>query len=255
MKKEIIKAAKTVSTIIKKNSPTILAGTAIVGVGSTAILSSVATKKSMEDINDLAERGETEPTKAEIIKTCWVHYVPAVISGVGTIACIIGGQAINGKRLAAMSSLYAMSETALKEYKEEATKLLGEKKASAIKDAINKNKVDANPPKDGEIILANKDGIICYESISGRYFKAQPDTIKAAENELNRTMITGDSRCSVNDWYYQLGIPGTKYGDEMGWTVDCMLETRFTSSLMDDATPVLVIDYVHGPFPWYRDVT
>ena len=256
MKKEFIQVAKTVGAMLKKNSPVILTGTAMAGLLSTTVLAVRATPKALDRIADASidEKGNViELTKWEKLQVAAIEYVPTAISFVGTGACIIGAQTINGRRLAAMSALYSMSETALKDYKEEVLKTVGGKKSESIKDAINKKKVDDNPPNDKNVIVTGRGEVLCYETISGRYFKSTADVINKAENELVRQMNLGDSRISVNEWYYGLGLTGTKLGDEMGWTIESPLEVRFTSSLASDGTPVLCVDYVNDPFPWYRD--
>lgn len=256
MKKEIVQTIKTVGTMLKKNSPIILTGTAMAGLLSTTVLAVKATPKALDRIADASidkDGKAVELTKWEKVKVASIEYVPTAISFVGTGACIIGAQTINGRRLAAMSALYSMSETALKDYKEEVLKTVGAKKSESIKDAINKKKVDENPPSDKNVIMTGKGEVLCYETITGRYFKSNADEINKAENEIVRQMNLGDSRISVNEWYYALGIDGVKLGDEMGWTIETPLEVRFTSSLTSDGTPVLCVDYVNDPFPWYRD--
>lgn len=256
MKKEFIQVAKTVGTMLKKNSPVILTGTAMAGLLSTTVLAVKATPKALDRIADASidENGNViELSKWEKFKVAALEYVPTAISFVGTGACIIGAQTINGHRLAAMSALYSMSETALKDYKEEVLKTVGAKKEENIRDSINTKKVQKNPPEEKEVIITGKGEVLCYETITGRYFKSNADEIHRAENELVRQMNLGDRRISTNDWYYALGLDGTKLGDEMGWTIETPLEVKFTSSLASDGTPVLCVDYVHDPFPWYRD--
>lgn len=258
MKKEFVQVFKTIGTMAKKNSPVILTGTAMAGLLSTTILAIRATPRALDRIGDasidLKDGEPVELTTWEKVKAAWIEYVPTAISFIGTGACIIGAQAINGRRLAAMSALYSMSETALKDYKEEVLKTVGPKKEGSIKDAINSKKVSNNPPDEKDVIVTGKGEVLCYETISGRYFKSAADEINRAENQLVRQMNLGDSRISVNEWYYAIGLAGTKLGDEMGWTIETPLEVKFTSSLASDGTPVLCVDYVNDPFPWYRDV-
>lgn len=256
MKKEFVQVFKTIGTMAKKNSPVILTGTAMAGLLSTTVLAVRATPKAMERINDasLDEEGNTiNISNWEKFKAAWIEYVPTAISFVGTGACIIGAQAINGKRLAAMSALYSMSETALKDYKDEVLKAVGPKKEDAIRDSVNSKKIQKDPPEGKDVIITGKGEVLCYETITGRYFKSNADEIHRAENELVRQMNLGDSRLSTNEWFYALGLAGTKLGDEMGWTIETPLEVKFTSSLASDGTPILCVDYVHDPFPWYRD--
>lgn len=254
MKKEFMQIVKAIGTMLEKNSTIILTGTAVAGLLSTTILAIKATPKAIDRIEEASvdEDGNTvELTKWQKVKVAAVEYVPTAISFVGTGACIVGAQAINGHRLAAMTALYSMSEAALKDYKEEIVKAVGDKKAEEIKGAINKKKVDENLPSDKNVIMVGKGEVLCYETISGRYFKSSADSINRAENEIVRRMNLGDRRISLNEWYYSIGLDDTKIGDEIGWTIETPLEVHFTSSIASDGTPVLCVDYVHTPVPWY----
>ena len=67
-----------------------------------------------------------------------------------------------------------------------------------------------------EVILTEKGGnTICYDAISGRYFKSDRDTINRAVNELNRQM-RDDMYVTLNEFYYALGLDGTKLGRRSG---------------------------------------
>ena len=93
-----------------------------------------------------------------------------------------------------------------------------------------KEKIVKNPVR--EVILTEKGGnTICYDAISGRYFKSDRDTINRAVNELNRQM-RDDMYVTLNEFYYALGLDGTKLGDDLGWSI---------------GTPCLVIDYRVAP--------
>lgn len=47
---------------------------------------------------------------------------------------------------------------------------------------------------------------------------------------------------------YEIALPETKLGDELGWHVDNgLVDLRFSSQLAEDGTPCLVIDYQIAP--------
>ena len=53
---------------------------------------------------------------------------------------------------------------------------------------------------------------------------------------------------SLNDFYYEIALPETKLGDELGWHIDNgLVDLRFSSQLAEDGTPCLVIDYQIAP--------
>lgn len=104
-----------------------------------------------------------------------------------------------------------------------------------------------------EVILTEKGGnTICYDVISGRYFKSDRDKISRVVNELNRRM-RDEMYITLNDFYYELGLDGTKMGDMLGWNIDKgYIELAFSSHLDANDTPCLVIDYQVAPVYDYQ---
>ena len=98
-----------------------------------------------------------------------------------------------------------------------------------------------------EVIITEKGNTLCYDAISGRYFKGDIDKIKKAEYELNRQM-RDEMYISLNDFYYEIGLDNIKIGDELGWNIDDgYIDLSFSSQLASDGTPCLVIDYSIAP--------
>lgn len=93
---------------------------------------------------------------------------------------------------------------------------------------------------------------LCYDAVSGRYFKSKIDRIKRAENEINRRM-RDEMYISLNEFYYEIGLPPIKLGDDIGWNIDeGYLDLRFSSQLAENDEPVFVIDYGCCPRYDYR---
>lgn len=261
---------------LSKNSPTILTGCAVAGAFTAVVLAIKATKPALEHIREEkkehldrllvtdGDKGVSEEEKElmieevplkplEVVQATWRDYIPTGIALAGTTACIIGAHTVDAKRLAAMAALYQISETTLKDYKSEAQKLLGKKKAEELKDAVAEKQLGRHPSTENNIISTGHGETLCYEPLTGRYFRSDINTIKAVVNELNARMISGDERISENEFFYELGLDGVKYGDDVGWNVDTRIELDFTSSLRSDGTPVLVIGHANRPFAWFQD--
>ncbi|MDE8707678.1 DUF6353 family protein, partial [[Ruminococcus] torques] len=92
------------------------------------------------------------------------------------------------RRNAALATAYTLSESALNDYQEKVIEMFGEKKNEAVKDAIAKDKVEKNPVVTREVIITEKGNTLCYDAVSGRYFKGDIEKFKKAECELNRQM-------------------------------------------------------------------
>lgn len=62
---------------------------------------------------------------------------------------------------------------------------IGEKKEQTVRDAIAKEHIEKDPVENKEVIVLGRGSTLCYDSVSGRYFKSDMETIKKAENELD----------------------------------------------------------------------
>ena len=255
MKKEITKSFLSLKTAIKKHSPEILTGIGIAGMITTTVMAVRATPKALILIEERKEEIGAEKLEAmDMVKTTWACYIPAAITGTLSVACLIGASSVNARRNAALATAYTLSESALKDYQGKVIEMFGEKKNEAVKDAVAKDKVEKNPIVTREVIITEKGNTLCYDAISGRYFKSDIEKIKKAECELNRQMLD-DMYVSLNDFYYEIGLDSVKLGDELGWNVDSgYIDLSFSSQLASDGTPCLVIDYSVAPRYDYRNL-
>lgn len=255
MKKEIAKSFLSLKTAIKKHSPEILTGIGIAGMITTTVMAIRATPKALILIEERKEEIGSEKLEAiDMVKTTWACYIPAAITGTLSVACLIGASSVNARRNAALATAYTLSESALKDYQGKVIEMFGEKKNEAVKDAVAKDKVEKNPVITREVIITEKGNTLCYDAISGRYFKSDIEKIKKAECELNRQMLD-DMYVSLNDFYYEIGLDSVKLGDELGWNVDSgYIDLSFSSQLASDGTPCLVIDYSVAPRYDYRNL-
>nr|UVX84518.1 MAG: hypothetical protein [Bacteriophage sp.] len=255
MKKEIAKSFWSLKTAIKKHSPEILTGIGIAGMITTTVMAVRATPKALILIEERKEEIGAEKLEAmDMVKTAWACYIPAAITGTLSVACLIGASSVNARRNAALATAYTLSESALKDYQGKVIEMFGEKKNEAVKDAVAKDKIEKNPVVTREVIITEKGNTLCYDAISGRYFKSDIEKIKKAECELNRQMLD-DMYVSLNDFYYEIGLDSVKLGDELGWNVDSgYIDLSFSSQLASDGTPCLVIDYSVAPRYDYRNL-
>ncbi|MBS6180519.1 MAG: hypothetical protein KH921_07000 [Erysipelotrichaceae bacterium] len=252
-KKTVTKMLYNARTAMKKHSPEILTGIGIAGMITTTVLAVRATPKAlilMEEKKKETEENTLAPV--EVVKTTWICYVPAAVTGAVSVACLVGASSVNVRRNAALATAYTLSESALKEYQNKVVEVIGEKKEQVVRDAIAKDKIEQNPVSSREVIITEKGNTLCYDAVSGRYFKCDIDKLKKAENELNRQM-RDEMYVSLNDFYYEIGLNGIGLGDELGWNIDRgYIDLEFSSQLADDGTPCLVIGYHIAPRYDYR---
>ena len=252
MNKKVTNLFKTIRSVSSKHSPEILTGIGIAGMITTTILAVKATPKALQLIAEAEDKkfdnGHGEAlTKVEVVKTAWKPYIPAAVTGVTSAMCLIGASKVSLKRNAALATAYKLSETAFAEYKEKVVETIGEKKEKVVKEKIAKEKVQNNPVSSREVIITGKGDTLCFDTLSGQYFKSDIDRIKRIENELNKRMMS-EMYISLNEFYSEVGLRRTKLGDMMGWNLDKgLIELDFSSQLTDEGTPCLVIDYMVAP--------
>lgn len=239
---------KNLKYATSKHTPEILIGVGIVGMATTTVLAVKATPKALQLIEaKKQEESKDELTAIETVKTAWKPYIPAVITGTMSIACLVGASSVSARRNAALYSAYKLSETALSEYKQKVVEEIGEKKEQIIEDKIAQDKVEKDPVTKSEVIITEKGNTLCYDTISGRYFKSDIERIKRTVNELNRRMIN-EMYVSLSEFYIELGLETTRLSDDLGWNLDDgLIDVDFSSQIADDGTPCIVVDYRIAP--------
>lgn len=248
----LTKIVKSVRTAAKKHSPEILTGLGIAGMVTTAVMAVRATPKALLLIDDAETEKDDILTPVETIKVAWKCYIPSMIVGGISIGCLVGASSVNVRRNAALATAYALSESTLKEYQEKVIEEIGEKKEKAVRDAIDKDKINQKPVSKSEVIITDGGDVLCFEKLSGRYFKSSMEKLKKAVNEINRQMRY-DMYISLNEFYYEIGLDGTDIGDMLGWNIDKgYVELDYSSHVADDGTPCLVIGYSIPPQYEYR---
>lgn len=243
---------KDIRVAISKHSPEILTGLGIAGMVTTTVLAVKATPKALDLIEDRKEELDLHPSEklhpVEVVKASWKCYIPAAITGVSSVACLIGASSVNARRNAALATAYNLSTTALAEYKEKVIETIGEKKEQVVRDKVAEEQLKKEPVNQSAIIVSGKGNTRCFDTITKQRFTSDIETIRRIVNDLNERMINGEDYISLNEFYYELGIDGTSIGDELGWNITRgKIKVDFNAQLDSDGVPCIVIDYVVAP--------
>lgn len=247
------KCLATAKQFTKDHLSEIMLGLGLSGFSATVIMAVRATPKAVCILNEVAtvtDEGEiVYPKKSECVKLCWKLYLPAAVMGGVSTACVLAAFTRNSKKTAALATAYSISEAALREYRGKVIETIGEKKEHEIRDAIAKDRVDSNPASTQGIIVTDKGNTLCYDAMSGRYFRSDIDKIRKIENEMNRHILA-NGYISLNDFYYELGLPNIKIGDQLGWNYERgLIDLSFSAQLSEDEVPCLVMDFNNAPSP------
>lgn len=247
---------KRTSLLISQNAPAILTGMGVAGVLSTAYLAEKAGRKGALRVQKAWEEGEYDDIQdtrlAYVTKTLqlqWKYFIPVALSSAATIGFIISAQTVNHRRQAALMSALTLSETAYREYREKVITQMGKTADRKVTEEVAQDQVDSHK---GDVIVLGKGNHLCYESVTGRMFRSDIETIRKAENEINRH-INNEMYASLNDFNRLIGLPVTDIGDTIGWNTDKHLDLQFTSRLVDDE-PVIHIGYWNMPSVTYQQL-
>ena len=255
-KHALSKIARGMRTSLSKHSPEILMGIGIAGMITTTVVAVKATPKALRLLEEKKQELEVESLPpVEVVKTTWKCYVPAVVSGVASVACLVGSNSVNARRNAALATAYKLSETAFTEYRESVVETIGEKKEKVVRDKMSEKQLNDNPVSKTDIIVTGRGKTLFFEPLSHRYFYSTIELIKRAENKLNKDIICDpfDSGVTVNDFYTEIGIPTTATGDNLGWKLGIGLIDIYPSAQMaeegseHEGEPCIVLNYTNPP--------
>lgn len=239
---------------LKQNSATILTCVGAVGVVATAVTAVRATPKALALLETAKEEKGEELTTLETVKIAGPAYIPSVVLGVSTLACIFGANVLNQRGQASLMSAYALADSAYKDYRKKVDELYGEEAGAQVRAEIAKAKYGEDP------IVLQGDDRLYYDFYSGRYFEATPSFVKNAEYELNRKLMMDDG-AYLNEWYYLLDLEPLEHGLDFGWSTSANSDMYWQSwvdfhhekVLMDDGLECVIISFLQEPYPNFED--
>lgn len=214
MKKNIVQTAMKASKYIENNSATILTYMGVAGVFGTAYLAVKAKPKAqllLEEKEDFKQQHYDEPlTRFERFLAVAPAYLPAILMGVGTTACILGANHINKEKQAMLTSAYAYLNCNYNEYRKKVKELFGEEGERQVKEAMAKDRL---PEKQSE----EKDELLIYDDYGKRYFNIEPTKYQDALYQINRAYnFTGEM--TLNNFYEFFDLDPIPGGDILGWS-------------------------------------
>lgn len=244
----------------KRNSSLMLSILGAAGVVVTAVTAVRATPKALSLIDEAEKEKGEALSKTEIIVTAGGVYIPSLLIGVSTIACVLSAAVLSRRQQASLMSAYALLNRSYREYRQKLKELYGEDAHKNIVDSIAKehcedthiycsgaiynSTLDVDSEHDPEIIRTFYD---CY---SKRYFETTLSKVIQAEYHLNRNyMLWGE--ITVNEFYDFLGIKGIKDGDGIGWVVNddfyYWVDFNHRLNVLDDGMEVFMIEMIIEP--------
>lgn len=242
-----------------RNAASILTGLALAGLAATVVLAykkAPETKRVLErsrrKVENLDPKKESyKEEKREIVEETAKKLVPEVapvlIMAAVTGACILGSNKVSSKKIAVLSAGYNLARSNLSDLNEEMRKLLGDKKATEVKDAVTEKRFKNCPNKKAPEPKKDHDGMVsCWDIPFGKPFRSNREIIGQAINQLSaecqQTMYV-----SLSDFYDLIGAKTFPIANDIGWNVEDLfkgqLPITMTSVLDEDGIPCLAVDY------------
>lgn len=248
------KLVRSTKLFVSRNGSTILTCAGGLGLIATAVLTAKATPKAMTRVeNAQKEKGE-DLTKLETAIAAAPAYIPPILTGLATFACMFGANAVNKRQQASLISAYALLDNSYKEYKKKVDEVYGEGATQNVQAEIAKDKYE-------DCDIEPDDGMkLFYDEFSGRYFESTIEKVQQAEYNINRDL---NMQCYalLNDFYEYLGLIPLEGGDDLGWSADMNAEYYWQSWIdflhhdvvMDDGLEVTIITMVIEPTLGWED--
>lgn len=226
---------------IKRESPILLSGGAVVGFFGAAYLAA----KNAPDARvafDEYEEAETSTQRLWDRAAIFVRfYGPATGLFLLSTAATVASVDIFKKRYGAVSFALTTANSLFSQLED------------TVKDATTKKKFDeivaeANSPMRelrGDELDVPQEGTIVYDHYSDRYFRVDSvETILRAQQDIN-TRILANDWVPLNDLYFALGLKTIPYGDVLGWHSDSgAAEINISSAMVRNTyTPCVTIRY------------
>ena len=197
-----------------QNGMNILTGLGVVGVATTAVLAAKATPKALELLQEKDEYKQEaygEPlTRFEKVLAMAPAYIPAVLTGLATVSCIVGMNRVSYTKQASLISAYTYLNSSYEEYRRKVKEVFGEEGEAKVRAELGR-----------EIELYEKYGSLheprlFYDEISNRYFEMSMYEMKEAEYNMNR-MFNFLGALKLNEVYEFFNLGPTEYGESVGW--------------------------------------
>ena len=229
----------------QKIPPKLFVSVAVIGVPITAALAVKETPKALQLI---AEANAVTP-KAKV-NAAWKCYIPAMASGVITIAAIIANHSTLMRQNASLALAYGFGQTALRLYSEKQTPQVREQVAAIAQQANNSDTMILLDPSS-----VPEDMIVLWKDyISEQEFHASYGQVKYAVENFNKEVLQKEGEGSINQFYERLAFTELQTigdnGDRLGWKYSPeypeIIPMRYAGFAKNGA-PCAMLDFVNPP--------
>ena len=158
-------------SFLKRNASTILTCIGAAGVIATSIAAVKATPKAEILLREAEEEKGENLTILEKIQIAGPVYIPSLLIGASTIACIFGANILSARQQATLMSAYGLLDASYKEYSKKVKELYGDEADSKVKEEVTKEHYTEIP----ETIPEGKQLFFDFKTLN--YFESTMDEV------------------------------------------------------------------------------
>lgn len=196
---------------IEDRGAAILTWLGVGGVVGTAIMASRDWVRTEQALKNAQKEKVEKLTKREEFEIGVKTYLPTIGTGLGTILCIVGANALNKRKQAALTASCMTLQRMLEEYRDKVRIVVGQDGLDEIDHVVQQEAVDISegkPPWDEKQTY--------YIEGQNQFFERTKEEVMQAKYDLNRYYRLKGS-ATLNDLYEFLGLPTNEYGEKHGW--------------------------------------
>ena len=233
---------------LANNKSSILTG---IGVGSLISSAVVAfgfgamARGALEE--EMERQGVDELSPKDTVKTIAPYVIAPAALAVGGTVCIAVGHHADMKDKAAAVAAAALQEASTNVYKEEAKKILGEKKEKTIQEAADKALHDKQT-NSGQLVVVNGEGdFLMYDSLTNQYIHNRIENVKNIIADMN-IELSMDRDISLDDYCLYMGEKPVPHGNSLKWRADRgKIIARYTADIANNGEPYIIIAHENVP--------
>ena len=184
-------------------------------IGKTAWLNGEGTP----DECMLAAREKTSLTVKEKIDAAGPLYLPVVLLGAGTLACMIGSHVLNMKKQASIIAAYTLLQQQFSAYREDIRKEYGDEADKAAYEH-SREQVRKLLKENEQLKIAAAPQLYTLTTLPAVIFESTPEHMNAVFYSMMYNMLNGGG-ISLKELYEHIGIPKEMYNvkdaNNYGW--------------------------------------
>ena len=190
-----------------------------------------------------------------VVPLVWKCYIPTAVISAATISAVFLSWKFGRTQLKVSKLATYMAEQTFQTYASNVKRRLED--GSLTEETLAREESEAKglvKTKDSSsAIVINGDQVPVLDRYSGRTFHSSIANIREAVNNVNEE-IFGSMYSSLTDFYDHLGLDATGVSDEVGWNADHPLKVSFSTTILENGQPALVMDYELDPYAGYSEL-